>query len=526
MPRYIPFDYDQSRLVAIHYRDQLQPGTFEFAIHYLIEEVLDLSIFDDCYQNDEAGRPAYHPAILLKIILFGYAKGITSSRQLQWQCESNIIFKALSCDSAPHFTTIASFISSYPEKIESLFEQILLTCYQQGLLGNELFALDGCKLPSNAAKEWSGTLKELDEKRIKIKKLIKHHMASHQRADQQVKSGKNSEVESTTKTIKTLENAYNKISDFLATATPREGQGKRKQEVKSNITDNQSAKMKTSKGTIQGYNGIAVADQQHQVIVEAKAFGEGQEHHTLQPLLIQLQTRFSRIGISKNIYNEGVKVVADTGYANEANMAYLYEQGIDGYIPDNQFRSRDPKFGGQKQKYGKRHQEDAPHAKSVTSATNFTVDLKKKTCRCPQGKQMRLSHEGLDQANNWKLHFTAKVSDCRQCHEKEKCLRNPNRIYRAKAAGRQVSFIVEARTKPKKYTEWMKERVDSEEGKAIYSQRMAVIEPVFGNIASTKKLNRLSLRGRIKVNLQWQLYCMVHNIEKLKNYGNLGEVTI
>ncbi|MGK0442703.1 MAG: transposase [Pseudohongiellaceae bacterium] len=83
---------------------------------------------------------AYDPAILLKIILFAYSKGIVSSRDIQWQCEHNIIFKALSCDAAPHVTSIASFVSSYPDAIEAVFEQVLLVCDQEGLLGKEIFA--------------------------------------------------------------------------------------------------------------------------------------------------------------------------------------------------------------------------------------------------------------------------------------------------------------------------------------------------------------------------------------------------
>ncbi|ARU57235.1 IS1182 family transposase [Oleiphilus messinensis] len=68
----------------------------------------------------------------------------------------------------------------------------------------------------------------------------------------------------------------------------------------------------------------------------------------------------------------------------------------------------------------------------------------------------------------------------------------------------------------------MKHRVDSDAGKQIYSHRMSVVEPVFGNIGTAKKLNRFSLRGKAKVQGQWQLYCMVHNIEKVLNYGGIA----
>ena len=183
MARFKHYDYNQQTMVVINYLEQLQLGTFEFALHYLISEKLDLSAFHQPYKNDTEGRPAYDPAILLKIILFAYSKGITSSREIQWCCETNIIFKALSCDSVPHFTTIAHFVSSQSQAIATLFEQVLLVCDEQGLLGHELFAIDGCKMRSNAAKEWSGTFKELEQKRQKLKRLISYHLTEHQKKD-------------------------------------------------------------------------------------------------------------------------------------------------------------------------------------------------------------------------------------------------------------------------------------------------------------------------------------------------------
>jgi transposase len=125
MPRFRHYNYDQDAMVVINYQEQLQPGTFEHAVHYLIEHKLDLSVFHPKYRNDDTGRLAYDPAILLKIILFAYSKGITSSREMQWCCETNMIFKALSCDTVPHFTTLAKFVSSHADEIEELFEQVL-----------------------------------------------------------------------------------------------------------------------------------------------------------------------------------------------------------------------------------------------------------------------------------------------------------------------------------------------------------------------------------------------------------------
>ena len=127
MANFKPYNHNQSTMLVINYQDQLQPGSFEHTLHYLLTDKLDLSIFYHRYNNDQGkgGRAAYDPAILLRIILFAYSKGITSSREIQWCCETNVIFKALSCDASPHWTTIAALVTGYPDEINDLFEQVL-----------------------------------------------------------------------------------------------------------------------------------------------------------------------------------------------------------------------------------------------------------------------------------------------------------------------------------------------------------------------------------------------------------------
>lgn len=99
---------------------------------------------------------------------------------------------------------------------------------------------------------------------------------------------------------------------------------------------------------------------------------------------------------------------------------------------------------------------------------------------------------------------------------------NPDSANHRTGHGRQVSFIID-KEKKNKYTEWMKARVDSDFGKMVYSHRMSTVEPVFANIGTNKGLKRFSLRSKAKVQGQWQLFCLIHNIEKLANYGRLTE---
>src|SRR5215203_184810 len=139
MPRYKHYDYGQRKFLAVSFEQQILPSTFEHTLHHMIEEHIDLSVFDAQYRNDETGAPAYDPAILLKIVLFAYSKGVTSSREIERLCRDNVVFMALSADSAPHFTTIADFISRQQDEIISIFRDVLLVCDEQGLIGKQMF---------------------------------------------------------------------------------------------------------------------------------------------------------------------------------------------------------------------------------------------------------------------------------------------------------------------------------------------------------------------------------------------------
>jgi transposase len=166
--RYKDYSYEQAKLIPISFQQQILPGTFEYTLSYLIDHEFDLSVFAARYRNDETGAPAYDPAILLKIILYAYSRGIVSSREIARLCHENILFIALAANSQPHFTTIADFISSLGDEITVLFRDVLLVCDEMALIGRELFAIDGCKLPSNPSKEWSSTRADFEKKKQKM----------------------------------------------------------------------------------------------------------------------------------------------------------------------------------------------------------------------------------------------------------------------------------------------------------------------------------------------------------------------
>jgi len=205
-------------------------------------------------------------------------------------------------------------------------------------------------------------------------------------------------------------------------------------------------------------------------------------------------------------------------------MKYLHENNINGYIPDNKFRQRDPKFKEQQTNHSRRKPitGKSKATLNVIPASEFDFDPVNKTCVCPAKETMWLRSEFVDRLGHEKIFFEGRLTKCRACELKHRCMHNPDSANHRKGHGRQVSFIINKGQRDPNYTDWMKHRVDSDRGKLIYSHRMSVVEPVFGNIGSNKRLNRFSLRGKNKVQGQWQLYCLIQNIEKLKNYGQLA----
>jgi len=119
-------------------------GTFEYALSHIVDNRLDLSAFDKRYCNDKKGAAAYSPAVMLKVILLGYSRGFISSRRIADACATNVTFMSLSGDAQPHWTSIASFVAKMKDQIEPLFTQILMICDEEGLIGRNMFAIDGC----------------------------------------------------------------------------------------------------------------------------------------------------------------------------------------------------------------------------------------------------------------------------------------------------------------------------------------------------------------------------------------------
>jgi transposase len=508
MARYKGYDYTQTVLVPVSLENQLLPGTWEFAIQVLIERRVDTSIFGSRYKNEVTGCPAYDPKILLKVLLLAYARGIISSRKIEQACRENITFMAVACGQTPDHSTLAAFVASLKAEITSLFREILLIGAEQDLLGGSHFALDGVKLPSKAAKEWSGTFAELRRKKEKLAEKLQRVLAQYESTDKE--EGKPdttagcAEQQRRQDQLERLEHQATRIEACLATNEPKGG--KQGQELHSNVTDNESAKRHTTHGVIQGYNSQALVAAKHPVIVQAEAFGKGQDHGHVRPRLEGAKESTKAIGLGEE-YCVGKIVSADSNYHSDENLQTCAQEHLDADIPDNQFRQRDPRFATPEPL--------APPADEKCTVADFTYDPEQGGYRCPAGKFLKFKARQHRIKPLLYGRYEAKEADCRGCALREKCVQS------SETRRNHLAVLIEKVEET--LSEQMRTTIDTPEARVVYGQCLAIVEAIFGNLRSQERLDRFTLRGKIKVTIPWMLYWVVHNIAKILHYGGAVE---
>lgn len=260
--------------------------------------------------------------------------------------------------------------------------------------------------------------------------------------------------------------------------------------------------MFTSHGTIQGYNGQALVDSKYQVIIHGEAFGTGQDYYLMPPMLDGAKENIEAIGLGEDYFEKKI-FTADANYHSPVNLKKCNEEKLDAYIPDKDFRKRDSRFDGRRRKSGRFTLDDFKYQEETDTYT------------CPNGKTLKLLMKSYELGGIFYRKYVADKKNCSVCMVKTKCLAKGKA--RRRMLGVPVAYAIDNLTKR------MAAKIDSEKGRKIYPQRLAVVEPVFANITTHKRMDRFTLRSKIKVDIQWMLYCMVHNISKiLKNCPDYG----
>jgi uncharacterized protein YukE len=341
----------------------------------------------------------------------------------------------------------------------------------------------------SASIEGSGTEQELKERLEVYRRMAEKHVGKHREQDEQgwkdKEAGKRYQERQ-----KHLNRQMEKISNFLEGMEKKEG--KHVEELKSNVTDNESAMIHSSKGFIQGYIGIAVSDKENQIIVSAEAVGSANEGEHLPDIL---EKTLKNIGEAAVKSPEGKRrtFLADANYFSEENLKACEERGVQAIIADGQYRKR---LGG--------------NYEMMFETCDFIYREGENCYECPNGKKLEYKGKSMLRGLEWKT-YQANAKDCQTCPVNARCIKTKKEISEL-SRGRKL--MISKSNGEGNLCALMRKKLNTEEYQNKYAYRIQIIEPVFSSISYCKGLNRFTLRGKKKVNGQWQLYCIVHNLSK------------
>ncbi len=457
------YDPDQVLLISPVLSEWVPEGDLAHFVSDLVETgVLDLSGIYASYE-EERGFPPYDPRLMVKLLIYGYANGVMSSRKLEAATHRDVAVRMLCADQHPDYRSIARFRKRHLEALGELFVQALRLCKQAGLVGLGTLALDGTKLRANASRHKAMSYERMVKKETQLEREIAGlrenvdallRDAERVDAEEDERFGPDRRGDELPEELQRREGRLERIWEAKAAleAEAREAetarraelteQGKKprrppngrdpfaaKPKTQRNFTDPESKIMKTSDGSFhQCYNGQAVVDSRAQVIVAAELSDQAPDTWQLAPALDQLADNLNAVGAR---LPEGAALTADAGYFSEENITITTGHGLDPFIATGRFKHSEP-------------QAPAPRGPIPENAT-------------PKQRMAR--------------------------------------------------------------------KLKTKQGHAVYARRKAIVEPVFGQMHTVQDARRLLLRGEQAARGQWRFHCAIHNLLKLHRAGGLALIS-
>ena len=323
------YDQDTLLLMPPSVRDWVDPDSLPAFISDLVDD-LDLSPFLAAH-DEPRGMPPYHPAMMLKVLLYGYALGVRSSRKLEERLGSDVRFMYLAGQARPDHKTISEFRRRHLEAFEALFLDILHLCAAAGLVSLGRVALDGTKVKANASKHKAMSYARMDEREAaleaEVRRILEEAEATDRAEDELYGDARGDELPPQLRTREGRLRAIREARAALeAEAKERSGDPEAVPEPRAqrNFTDPDSRIMRSRPdGWVQGYNAQAVVDAGHQVIVATTITADPTDMHALPGLVDRIEANTGR---------RPRKLLADAGYQSDDNLEHLAGTGIDAYV--------------------------------------------------------------------------------------------------------------------------------------------------------------------------------------------------
>jgi transposase len=467
------------------------------------------TIFDSLYPG--GGRPAYHPKMMLKVILYAYSNRIYSSRQIAKQLTENIIFMWLSGEQQPDFRTINRFRSErMKDVIYETFFSIVDLLREEGLVKLEDYFLDGTKIEANANKYtfvWRKSTEKYDQKLdekfrqivLDIEQVTREDEEAEQELDLQEK------LEESPISSEKIADTVKKLEERLEQDPKNKPLKKAHRQLKKDLLPRKQ-KYEEQKATFEGRNSFSKTDKdatfmrmkedhmkngqlkpgynvqigtENQFVVGFSLHQRAGDPGCLIPHLKVLET-----------YNrpKPKTVIADSGYGSEENYAHCEKEEIQALIKYNTIDKETTKAW--KEQIGR--------------LENMEYDEELDEWICANGKRLIFQYESKKTSDNGyeSVKRIYRCTDCRGCPFQTSCNKD------------KETKTVQVSIENQKQRKEVRERLSTEEGDQKYRKRKIEVEPVFGQIKYNREFNRFSHRGLSKNLTDWGLICVAHNLQK------------
>ncbi len=353
LPTFRRYEPNQLLLLPPDMTDWLPADHLVYFVRDVVKQ-LDLSGIYESYDGSQGGYPAYHPEMMVSLLIYAYSVGIPGSRQIEKATYESVPFRVLTADQHPDHDTIAEFRHRHLKVLACLFLQVLRLCRKAGLVKLGHVSLDGTKVHANASKHkamsYGRMQKAEQELEAEVQRLLKEADAKDEQEDQRY--GKGRRGDELPEELRFKESRLAKIreaKEALEEEARKEAQQKRAEQenkkgdrdprgrpakvptdqpdskAQRNFTDPDSRIMKdgATKSFEQCYNCQIAVDGDSQIIVATGVTQEANDKQQLKPLLERLK---------RNLHKKPKQVSSDSGYYSEDNVSFLRVEGIDGYI--------------------------------------------------------------------------------------------------------------------------------------------------------------------------------------------------
>ena len=465
-------------------------------ICHLVDKIIQNMDLTEIEKNFEgAGHPAYHPKIILKLLILGQIDGIRSSRKISKNARENVVYMYLAGLLQPDFRTISDFRKNNLELVKSSFQEVVKFAKDLGMVSLGHICIDGTKIKANASNHSAVTKEDFS----KLKELVERELEEGIRVD---------EEEDRIYGEKNIDELPDNIFDKTIAEKLKEryqaGDKEQKEKIKKKIekigkeiekaespisaTDPESRFMPNNKKVIEySYNPQITADSQCGIIISNDVTSEVRDANQLQPQINQVEENVGTLP-------EGMKVSADSSYSSSKNLKFMKNKRLDGYIPDEETASILNRAKGRT---------DNPFGKD-----KFEYDPVDDCFICPNDKKLTFRFEYVDITKNRNVRIY-KGTQCKQCPDRKKCSKNS----RDGKVIKNFEGMEEERRN-------MADKMRSEEGKLTYWTRGKVVECIFGHIKRNLGFREFLLRGLNGAKIEFNLACIGSNLRRIWNFLN------